>query len=30
MFHRMVARTVVIGDCPWVAQSMEANPNSNP
>jgi hypothetical protein len=24
LLHRMVARTVVIGDCPWVAQSMEA------
>jgi hypothetical protein len=23
MFHRMVARTVVVGDCPWVAQSLE-------
>lgn len=22
--HRMVGRTVVIGDCPWVAQSAEA------
>lgn len=24
MFHRMVARTVVVGDCPWVSQSLEA------
>ena len=24
MFHRMTARTVVVGDCPWVAQSIEA------
>ena len=23
-FHRMTGRTVVIGDCPWVAQSAEA------
>jgi len=22
--HRMVGRTVVIGDCPWVAQAAEA------
>jgi hypothetical protein len=22
--HRMVGRTVVVGDCPWVAQSAEA------
>ena len=22
--HRMVGRTVVIGDCPWVAQSADA------
>ena len=24
LLHRMTARTVVIGDCPWVAQSAEA------
>lgn len=24
LLHRMVARTVVIGDCPWVSQSAEA------
>ena len=23
-FHRMTGRTVLIGDCPWVAQSAEA------